>query len=84
MLWHFKHYPHIQEKIKQHWLYPFALSFYINELLTDTRTNSRQGFPPETVNYLIACYNHLIDKHNLEVKTDEVFEYEKSRERKSE
>ena len=84
MLWYFQEYPHIQEKIKQHWQYPFALSFYINELLTDTRESTRRGFPKETVQYLISCYNHLVEKHNLEVNTDEVFEYEKYRTRKTE
>jgi len=50
-------FPHIGEKLRYLYGYPEYYS-YIDKLFTDTRGDTRQGFPKEITNALLKLYNY--------------------------
>ena len=57
----FLKFPHIYQRIKVVWGSD-ACRIYLNNLITDTRENSRQGFGHDYITTLIQ----ILDKHDLE------------------
>ena len=58
-------FPRIANRIAELWEMPLRCEKYVDELLFDTRDNSRQGFPPEVafeISYLKALISDIMDR----------------------
>lgn len=60
-------YPHIADKLNLAWGYP-EFPLVVNRLLTDTRDDTRQGFPPEigqALMRILALYYQKFPHRNI-------------------
>jgi hypothetical protein len=60
-----QHFPRIVNRIAELWKTPLRCEKYLEELLFDTRNNTRQGFPPQIafeISYLKALMSDIMER----------------------
>ena len=58
-------FPRIANRIAELWAMPLRCEKYVDELLFDTRDNTRQGFPPQVafeISYLKALISDIMER----------------------